>query len=65
MKKNQEATYVGFNSTFMNVSGTIGTMSMGLFVFLLDTRTAFYAIGPIMGLLCFIAFIILNKLKID
>lgn len=63
LKKGKEATYMGFNSTFVNISGTIGTFFMGLLTFYLGAKNTFYIVGPILGIFCFIAGILIKKIK--
>ncbi|MHA1383666.1 MAG: MFS transporter [Candidatus Helarchaeota archaeon] len=63
VKKDQEATYIGFNSTFMSLSGALGTFFMTLLMFFLGAKGALYIVGPILGLFCFIALLILSRLE--
>ena len=63
VKKDQEATCMGFNSTFISISGATGNMFMALFTYFLGAKGAFYFLGPILGILLFISGLITNKLE--
>jgi GPH family glycoside/pentoside/hexuronide:cation symporter len=65
IKKEQEASYMGVNSIFMNASGAAGTFIMFLMISFFGMVNAFYIICPLLGALLLIAGIIFKfKLKI-
>jgi len=49
IKKKQEASYMGVNSIFMNLSGATGTMIMFFIISFFGMENAFYIICPILG----------------
>lgn len=66
IKKEQEASYMGVNSIFMNASGAAGTFIMFLMISLFGMVNAFYIICPLLGSLLLVAGIIFKfVLKIE
>ncbi len=63
VKKDQEATCMGFNATFISISGATGNMFMAVFTYSLGAKGAFYFLGPILGVLLFISGLITTKLE--
>ncbi|MFX1452036.1 MAG: MFS transporter [Promethearchaeota archaeon] len=63
VKKGKEASYMGLNTTFVNLSGASGTLFMALFTYFLGAKGAFYYLGPILAISLFISGLIIRKLE--
>jgi len=60
IQKNQEASYMGINTIFMNTSGAIGTLIMSIITYIY-AENAFFVVCPILGGFLFISGFILKK----
>jgi len=66
IEKKQEASYMGVNTIFMNLSGATGTLIMFFIILFFGTENAFYVICPILGAFLLVSGIIFKLfLKIE
>jgi len=61
IEKKQEASYMGVNAIFMNVSGATGTLIMFFIITFFGMENAFYILCPLLGLFLLASGIILKK----